>query len=181
MSDSAKFIIRDGAVVADTLVIASTDAENLDENNVALPLTQWLAKVMHSGIQQDSRCDTAHESLPAVWLAPEDDPALLAEYVARIPLIALHFPRFVEGRGFSTAYLLRQRLGFRGELRAFGDIGRDHLWQLSRVGVNSFDLRAGTDLHDAVAALNDYPERYQASADQSLPLFRRRAAGVVHG
>src|SRR5262249_7556657 len=97
----------------------------------------------------------------------------------RLPLIAVHFPKFVEGRGFSTAYLLRNRYGYRGELRACGDLGRDHLWQLSRVGFDSFELRPGTDLTDALAAFPAFPERSQGSTDQPLPLFRRREG--VHG
>jgi uncharacterized protein (DUF934 family) len=163
---SERKIIKQRAVVSDPADYAIDGAAGS-----ILPLADWLAKVGVGG--------TAISRLPGVWLAPEDDPAALHPYLDQIKLIAVRFPRFVEGRGYSTGYLLRQRLGYRGELRAFGDLGRDHLWQLARVGFDSFDLRDGTDLDDALAAFDDFPERYQGSVDEAAPLYRRRE--VAHG
>ncbi|MBK6639463.1 MAG: DUF934 domain-containing protein [Rhodocyclaceae bacterium] len=166
MSKLRKHIIRDQSVV-----VATHHAE--------LSLAEWLPQVGAGGTAADH--PPAH--LPAVVLAPEDDPQVLVDAtggnVNRLTLIAIDFPKFVEGRGFSTAYLLRQRYGYKGELRAVGDIGRDHLWQLHRVGFNAFDLREGTDLYDALQAYDDFPERYQTSNDEAQPLFRRRGAAHV--
>lgn len=160
MSKSPRHIIRDKAVV-----VATHHAE--------LTFPEWLAQVAVSS-------DHLPAHLPAVVLAPEDDPQALVDAaqgnVNRLTLIAVDFPRFVEGRGYSTAYLLRTRYAYTGELRAVGDIGRDHLWQLHRVGFNAFDLRTGTDLYDALGAYEDFPERYQTSVDEAVPLFRRREA-----
>ena len=84
-------------------------------------------------------------------------------------------PAFTDGRHCSTAYLLRTRYGYKGEVRAIGDILRDQLFSYQRVGFNAFALRADKDPVDALQAFADFSEVYQASADQPRPLFSRRA------
>jgi len=115
----------------------------------------------------------------AVWLAPDSEPGQLAEFTARLALIAVDFPAFKDGRGFSTASLLRTRYGFRGDLRAIGDVLIDQLFYLRRVGFSTFALRADQDPASAVAALRTFTDVYQASVDQPLPYFRRRATAGV--
>jgi uncharacterized protein (DUF934 family) len=112
----------------------------------------------------------------SVLLQPNDDPAALAAALASLSRIAVHFPRFTDGRGYSTAYLLRRRMGWKGELRAVGDIHRDQLFYLSRSGFNAFMLSDGRDAHAAVAAFGDFSAPYQGAADQAVPVFRLRAA-----
>lgn len=111
-----------------------------------------------------------------VWLAPSDDPVQAVPLFARTALIAVQFPSFTDGRGYSTAALLRTRLGYKGELRAIGDVLRDQLFYLRRVGFDSFALRGDRDPHDAVKAFADFSDAYQGSTDQPLPSFRRVAA-----
>ena len=98
-------------------------------------------------------------------------------------MIAVNFPQFTDGRGYSTARLLRERYGWKGELRAIGDIQRDQLYYLSRCGFDAFLLNDGLDaaqgdslrsVQNALSAFNDFSEAYQTSADQPVPLFRRR-------
>jgi uncharacterized protein (DUF934 family) len=107
-------------------------------------------------------------------IEPHEDPAALARSLASAARVEVNVPKFTDGRGYSIARLLRERLGYRGELRAVGDISRDQLFYLSRVGFDAFLLRDGEDAEEALAALNDFSEAYQASAEQPLPLFRRR-------
>ncbi len=115
-----------------------------------------------------------------VWLAPEDDAAKLAEFTGALTLIGVDFPAFKDGRGFSTAALLRTRYGFRGDLRAIGDVVVDLVFYMKRVGFSSFALRADQDAALASAALGTFTDVYQASVDQPQPFFRRRApAGAV--
>lgn len=90
-------------------------------------------------------------------------------------VIALNFPAFTDGRHCSSAYLLRNRYGYKGELRAIGDVLRDQLFSYQRVGFDAFALRADKDPVDALKAFEEFSEVYQASTDQPLPLFRRRA------
>jgi len=114
-----------------------------------------------------------------IWLAPDDDPADLAPYLSRLAprasCLAVFFPKFADGRGYSTGALLRTRYGWKGELRAFGDIGRDHLFNLARCGFDAFRLPPQRDPHDAIAAFADFSLRYQGSVDDPLPLFRKRS------
>ena len=108
-----------------------------------------------------------------VWLQPSDEPAELVTSPPLPELIAVHFPVFRDGRGYSTARLLRERHGFRGELRAIGDILRDQLSELARCGFDAFELRADQDVAEALKAFDDFTEAYQAATDRG-PLFERR-------
>jgi uncharacterized protein (DUF934 family) len=112
--------------------------------------------------------------LAAVWLAPADDPAVAVPLFESIALIAVQFPVCTDGRGYSSAALLRLRHGWRGELRAIGDVLRDQLFFLKRVGFDSFALRAGRSIEQALASLSDFSDSYQGSVDPALPSYQRR-------
>ena len=103
-----------------------------------------------------------------VWLDAHDDPADIAEDLWCFEVVALAFDRFSDGRAYSSARLLRGRHGWRGELRAIGDIGRDQLLFLERVGFDAFELREGADPCAALAAFCELPDTH--------PAFRRRRA-----
>src|SRR5262249_10348887 len=125
-------VIRNRQVEDDrwlTLGAASEEVTAIPAVAVIVPLAVWKAR----------RDELAARGDVGVWLRPEDDPDELLEDFERVALIAVHFPKFGDGRGYSTAALLRRR-GYRGELRAFGDIGRDHLYFLARVGFDAFRL-----------------------------------------
>ena len=109
-------------------------------------------------------------------LEPNDDPADFADRLGRVARVEVHFPKFGDGRGFSIGRLLRERYGYKGELRAVGHLTRDHLFFLESCGFDAFELRAGEDAHAALAAFDDFSESYQASVKCPLPLFRRRPA-----
>jgi uncharacterized protein (DUF934 family) len=99
--------------------------------------------------------------------SPEDGPVLLiepsqpveevAEKIPGAARIEVNFPRFGDGRGFSTAKLLRERYGYTGELRAVGHVVRDHLAPLEAVGFDAFLLKEGEDAEAALAAFSDFP------------------------
>lgn len=111
-----------------------------------------------------------------VWLAPDKGPETIAADLDDFPVIAIDFPKFTDGRGYSTARLLRERYRYRGELRAVGDVGRDQLFFLARAGFDAFVLKPGEDPHAALKGLRDFSVTYQGAADDPLPLFRRRTA-----
>jgi len=108
-----------------------------------------------------------------IWLSPTDEPEQAVPLFGSIELIAVQFPKFVDGRGYSTAALLRTRHGWRGELRAIGDVLRDQLFFMKRVGFDSFALRADRNIEEAVASLSDFSDSYQGSVEPALPAFRR--------
>jgi len=109
-----------------------------------------------------------------VRLEPTDDPAKVAGELADVARVEVNFPKFGDGRGFSIGRLLRERYGYKGELRAVGQITRDHLFYLESCGFDAFELREGEDAAEAIAAFDDFSESYQASPARPVPLFRRR-------
>ncbi len=109
----------------------------------------------------------------AVQLEPGEEPAGIEGDLDALPLVAINFPLFTDGRGFSYARELRQR-GYRGEIRAVGNFIRDQLAYLQRCGVNAFDFDEEVDLEAALASLAGFSDHYQADILQSEPLFRRR-------
>ncbi|MBM3115371.1 DUF934 domain-containing protein [Jeongeupia naejangsanensis] len=134
---------------------------------VIVPLAQYLAQKAELNARGDV----------GVWFAPDDEPELLGADAIRLPLIAIEFPAFTDGRGFSIGRLLRERYGFTGELRAFGDVFKDTLNYLTRCGFNAFVVRDDKDIVEALKGLDDFTESYQSSVAQPMPLFRRRQAG----
>ncbi len=117
----------------------------------------------------------AQLSPPDLVLEPTDDPAPHAGAVGLARVIAVNFPKFSDGRGYSLGRLLRERYGYKGELRAVGEVARDHLHAMAQCGFDAFELRPGEDPQDALRAFDDFSEQYQATAAQPEPLFRRRA------
>ena len=109
-------------------------------------------------------------------LEPQDDLSVLTEKIKSAARIDVNFPKFGDGRGFSIARLLRERYGYQGELRAVGQVARDHLYYMEQCGFDAFLLREGEDAADALAAFDDFSERYQSTVAQPVPLFRRREA-----
>ena len=99
-----------------------------------------------------------------VLLENTDDPRALAADVDALSLIAVRFPKFTDGRGYSIARLVR-RLGWQGELRAVGDVQRDQLFLMSRCGFDAFELRADQDAQNALSAFNDFTAPYQQAID----------------
>ncbi len=93
--------------------------------------------------------------------------------VHKLPLIALHFPKFADGRNYSSARLLKERHHFEGELRAEGDILRDQLFYLSRCGFDTFELKAGQNAEAALKAFREFSDVYQTAADGLTPVYRR--------
>lgn len=102
--------------------------------------------------------------------------------IADRPLIALQFPTFTDGRALSQAVVLRKRLGFRGELRALGDVIRDLVFWLGRCGFDSIVPRKDQSLEGCRAALTEFTVAYQAAADHHTPVWirRRGRAAAMH-
>jgi uncharacterized protein (DUF934 family) len=116
----------------------------------------------------------AQLSPPDLVLEPTDDPAAFAGAIGAARVIAVNFPRFSDGRGYSIGRLLRERHGYRGELRAVGEVARDHLQGMAQCGFDAFQLREGEDAQEALEAFDDFSDSYQATAARPQPLFRRR-------
>jgi uncharacterized protein (DUF934 family) len=153
-------------------------AENETPNSVRLPVGPLLVplSVWRARKEELIHRNWEHHEPLGVWLAPNEGPEAIAEELDDFSLIAVHFPKLADGRGYSTARLLRERYGYRNELRAFGDVGQDQLFFLNRVGFDSYAIKEDDEAAiEALAAFSSFPESYQAAANPPLPLFQRRA------
>jgi uncharacterized protein (DUF934 family) len=135
----------------------------IPDGNIIVPLKVWL----------EQRAVLQQRNDIGVWFASDERPEDLTEDIHRFSVIAVDFPKFSDGRGYSIAYNLRARMGYSGELRAIGDVLRDQLFYMQRVGFDTFELRPDRDINDALKGLKDFSEVYQTSIDQKQPLFRR--------
>ena len=160
-------LIRNRAVVDDPWTLLRQAASLPDVPDgvpVIVPLALWLSR----------RAALHARGEVGVWLGPTDDPAALLPDLGALPLIAVDFPKFTDGRGYSIARLLRDRYGFRGELRAIGDVLRDQLFALSECGFDAFAIREDRDPHDALSGFDDFSSVYTATSRTPRPWFRRR-------
>ena len=151
-------LIKNGAITDDQWLPADADSSVTSASQVC-SLEQWLELEEKSG--------------SAVQLEPANAPAPLFDFLSQIELIAINFPVFTDGRGFSYGRELRER-GYRGELRATGHFIRDQMTYLSRCGFDAFQMADESQLEESLASLSDFTESYQAAVDQPQPLFRRR-------
>lgn len=164
-------LIKDGAIVENTWeLLAKPEGE---ASEVAVPVGQVIVPL---SVWKAQQAQLSQRSDVGVWLDSDEVAEDIGEDANRFAVIGVNFPGFMDGRAFSTARILRERYGFKGELRAVGNFIRDQLCYLRRCGVNAFAFaNPKTDLEVALKSLNDFNEYYQASVDQPLPLFRRRA------
>ncbi len=176
MLESHSQIIKGREVVADDWSVLRLDETDTPEGAVVpdgkiiVPLAVWLA-------QRDALGARAAGTV-GVWISPDESGDAIKGEFDRFAVIAIDFPKFTDGRGYSIAYNLRKRLRYTGELRAIGDVLRDQLFSMHRVGFDAYATRPDRSIHDALKGLTVFSETYQASADQDLPLYRRHVRDV---
>jgi uncharacterized protein (DUF934 family) len=165
-------LIKHGVATTDSWQILdlaageSPETVALPDGDVIFPLAVWQAR----------KDEIVSRPTIGLLLQPADRVEDVAGDLASFNLIAVNFPKFVDGRGYSTAALLRQRYGYTGELRAVGDVLHDQLFFMRRVGFDSYALKDGKSLDYAIAAgFKPFTEAYQGATDQAQPYFRRRA------
>lgn len=157
-------LIKNGAVIADEWQLLREIPETgLPAGKLIVPTNYWL----------EHRDSLRARGDIAVWLASDQPPALIADDLSALPLVAIDFPIFTDGRGFSYGRTLREHYGYQGEVRAIGEFIRDQLHYLSRCGFDAYALTT-SDPQAALASLADFSAGYQASINQSQPHFRRR-------
>jgi uncharacterized protein (DUF934 family) len=142
------------------------DEEPVPEDAPALvPAARFLA---------DS-AEFARRNAPNGVIWPNDrSVAELAPHLDSLALVALVFPKFRDGRAYSQARILRERYGFRGELRATGEVLRDQFLFLARSGFDAFEVKKESDADAFADALVRYSSVYQPAADKRASAFSRR-------
>lgn len=160
-------LIKRGELIADDSWQLLRDAEAVFAagDDVILPLARFL-QVAAAG----------HQGGLAVLLSPDSDPLALQGHLGSLQLIAIDFPAFADGRGYSIARTLRERLGYAGELRAVGDVLRDQLSYMAQVGFDAFAIREDRSAAEALDGLADFSEQYQGTVLKPVPLLKRRVS-----
>lgn len=160
-------IIRNGEITEDTYQYI-TDADALHTaGDIIVDLALWDAH--KSDLKNREGC-------VGVVLEGDSEPDSIVDDLQDLDVIAIRFPVFRDGRGFSLARILRERLGYQGELRAVGDVLRDQLFFMQRCGFNAFEPRADRCIEQALQGLTDFTVTYQADANEKRPIYRRRPA-----
>ena len=159
-------LIKNGAVITDPYVTVSDDAPL----PVGVPVIVTAARFL---------ADTAalldrKAPIGVIW-PNSKNVAALAPFVGRLAAVALVFPTFRDGRAYSQARLLRERYGFRGELRATGQVLRDQFVFLVRAGFDALDVKKAADAEAFAAALARYTVFYQPAGEGHTAAMRLRA------
>ena len=137
MHQQLKAYLKDGQVIDNSYQLVSADSETLPVGDILVSADYWKANQ-----QQLSE----HSGNVGVWIDSHEEIEDFAGSIAAVPVIAINFPKFVDGRGFSTARLLCERYGYIGEIRAIGNFIRDQLFMMQRCGFNAFQFESEIDL-----------------------------------
>ncbi len=159
-------LIRDRAVVADGFVYLDDTVAAPDDADVIVSLARYRA---------ERAAFAARRGKLGVRVTSDTDPDELAADLDGVALVAVEFPKFTDGRGYSIAYVLRVHHGYRGELRAIGNVLPDQLILMERSGFDAFEVDRTKDASAALAAFEMQPVRYQATALERRPLYARTA------
>jgi uncharacterized protein (DUF934 family) len=127
--------------------------------------------VDHGAVTVDAFLDQSNAA--AVRVEPGDDARKLLPHLDRIKLVEVNFPAFTDGRGYSSARILREA-GYEGELRAVGDVLVDQLSHFRRCGFDSFAPDRLLNEEDAKRAFATWPQVYQTAADDRAPIWALR-------
>jgi len=160
-------LVRDNALVADEYFHVADDAEIPPTGPVLVSFDQWQAhreRLLKRG------------AAIGVRLHSDQSPELIAEHLPHLALVALEYPKFRDGRAYSYARILRERYGFRGEVRAVGDVLMEQLHFMVRTGFNAFEIAGPDPLGQFRTALGDFSVWYQPTGDG-----RKTAIDLRHG
>jgi uncharacterized protein (DUF934 family) len=157
-------LIKDGAFTADTFAAVTDDAA-LPDDAAIVSLTRFV---------KERETLLARNAPLGVILKSAESPEALGDDVHRLSLVVLEFPIFRDGRAFSWARMLRERMEFTGEIRATGHFLYDQFAFMHRVGINAFDVPQTVTLEEFNRALGEMTNAYQPSADGKKTIFQLR-------
>ncbi|SNY93682.1 Uncharacterized conserved protein, DUF934 family [Cohaesibacter sp. ES.047] len=173
MNKEAKTLYRDGAFWSDEWTVLAEDADFSGRSHILIPFDAALMFL--------SQCNEKPEHF-GVLVDADDDVEALAPHLDSVSVVAISFPGFADGRGFSSARLLRERLNFTGEIRAMGHYILDQMPLLARCGVDAFmissdKVRAGLERGEWPEVTHYYQPVAADGADAiaSRPWLRRKS------
>jgi uncharacterized protein (DUF934 family) len=158
-------LVKGGRIAADPFVRVEDGAPIPEEGAVLVPAARFLADAD----------ELTRRSAPTGVIWPNDrNVAELAPRLDKLALVALVFPTFKDGRAYSQARLLRERYGYRGEMRATGQVLRDQFSFLIRAGFDSFDVVKQADAEAFEEAAKRYSVFFQPTGDGRVTVARER-------
>jgi uncharacterized protein (DUF934 family) len=160
-----KIIKKNAIINNEWRIITDTGATEIPFEKVIVPLVLW--NRLYDTLSR-------RNEPPGLLLNSDEHPADFIGTIAPLKLIAVNFPAFTDGRGFSIGNLIRERYHYQGELRAYGSFIPDQLYYLKRCGFDSFQFSNNIELDNALHSLRDFSDSYQMSSIDQSPLFRRR-------
>lgn len=158
--------LRDGVfTLAEDPFIVAGDDQPIPPGDLIISLARFQAE--GEGLLSEGR---------AVGVRLESDEAIeaLAYDLPRLAVVALAFPKFGDGRAYTSAKILRERYDYKGEIRAVGDVLREQAGFMVRVGFDAFEPADGSTVEDLQRAVHRFRHVYQRSADRRAPAFAER-------
>jgi uncharacterized protein (DUF934 family) len=169
-------LVKGNAIVADEFVHLAEDAPLPADGAVLLPAERFLADP-EAALSRNGR---ENVKTGVIWPNNRDIDDLVP-YLGRLAAVGLVFPVFRDGRAYTQARLLRERFGFRGELRATGQILRDQFVFMMRAGFDAFEVKKDSDAEAFTDVARRYSVFYQPAGDGRIPAFRRRLMHMSEG
>jgi uncharacterized protein (DUF934 family) len=158
-------ILKHGVLQPNEWHELSDDAALPESGNVIVSLDRW---------RRDEPVLRTSNRQIGVRLQNSQSPLALAADIDRLSLVLIEFPKFSDGRAFSQARLLRDRLDFKGEIRAVGNVLRDQYLFMTRCGIDAVELPDGTRIEGFLEALGEFSVWYQPAADERVHVMARR-------
>jgi uncharacterized protein (DUF934 family) len=158
-------LLQHGALQPNNWRFVGDDAALPADGPVTVSLKRW---------QAEGETLRGRNSAVGVRLKNDEQALALAEDVHRLSLIEVEFPKFTDGRAFSQARILRDKLGYRGELRGIGTILRDQYLYMTRCGIDSVELPEDKPIDGYLAALKEFSAWYQPASDGRTTVMELR-------
>ncbi|UGV27964.1 DUF934 domain-containing protein [Rhodopseudomonas boonkerdii] len=158
-------LVKKGAIVADSFVHVADDSALPVEGAALIPATRFL---------EDPGGLAARNAPTGVIWPNNRDLDELVPYLEKLAVVALVFPTFRDGRAYSQARLLRERYGYKGELRAIGQVLRDQFVLMLRAGFDAFEVKKEADAEAFAATVKRYTVFYQPTGDGRVTALHRR-------
>lgn len=160
-------LIKNGEIARDDWTLLEDDATAPGDGDAIVSFARLLEEAP-ALLQRDGRL--------GVRVGSSDEIEALVPHLSSLDLVALEFPKYRDGRAYSSARLLRERYGFEGELRAVGDVLRDQLLFMVRCGFDAFEIDRPDAAEAFAEAVREFSAVYQPAGDDRRPVWARRHA-----
>ena len=158
-------LINQNSTLENNWQIVVDQASELPQGNILVEANYWL----------ENQSELSKRPNVGIYLNGDADLESLKDVLDSFEVIAVNFPAFADGRGYSLARLLKERYHYKGEVRAIGDVLIDQLYFMKRCGFDTYLLKDGLEAEKALQYFSTFSDPYQLAYDVQTPLFRRKA------